>query len=589
MKSFKKSWVPAALPTSGSSRIGPSPTPRTSNRLGTIRVLLLTLSIWWNRNSKKKLGQLTERLTKIIQDQGGLWVKLAQILSSRTDLLPRELCHRLSGLTDRSQPFEFGSVEQVVQSELGNPIESFFDYFDPVPVAAASIGQVHRARLIGTDNWVAVKVQRPEIETTFRSQLRSIKTLFWALSRFRRLAIFRWADLLAELEQVLLEESDYRIEAVNARRMRKSLRQHGIYVPKVLEEVSSQRVLVMEFIDGVSVADYIAAQREEPTRAHAWAVDNEIDPSRVARSLFLSFRRQLFEDNLFHGDLHPGNILLLRGGKVCLIDFGATGTLDPEFLAKYAAFGRSWANCEFDKAVDLMLMLYSSVPDLDLSVAKSRLSRCMQAWDQRARVKSLPYTEKSLTTCMAQLMKILVRHRCPVEWSFLRIIRAQGTLESVLGGLHPSIDESKLLRVHFRKSDKRIRKAALSASSIRTSALAIQALRELPLLMHERLLYHGPKAREEARRLKSQAPASHRLSLVTLQLLTLAWGALGGLVALGLVHRTQPSWTLTQGKWLSTLASQLPDVHLGLWLVAAIAWISVLRSMRRQSRSSAID
>jgi ubiquinone biosynthesis protein len=137
----------------------------------------------------------------------------------------------------------------------------------------------------------------------------------------------RWEELLAELTQIVREEIDYRYEISNLKRMRKSLRAHRIYVPRVFENLSSPRVLVMEFIQGALMVDFIALNQSEPERVSAWARENHIDPEKVGHRLYLSFLRQLFEDDLLHGDLHPGNIILLRNSNIAFIDLGTIGTM----------------------------------------------------------------------------------------------------------------------------------------------------------------------------------------------------------------------------------------------------------------------
>ena len=150
----------------------------------------------------------------------------------------------------------------------------------------------------------------------------------------------RWQDMLWEVEQLMAEELDYNYEIANIRRMKKVLSRHNIYVPKVFSHYCSERVLVMEFIHGVVMADYLKVAASDPLRLKAWCEENNVEPRRLGKRLFFSNLRQLFEDNLFHGDLHPGNIVLLRDSRIAFIDLGSIGFSDRDFLEKYALYFR---------------------------------------------------------------------------------------------------------------------------------------------------------------------------------------------------------------------------------------------------------
>src|SRR4029077_16077874 len=179
---------------------------------------------------------------------------------------------------------------------------------------------------------LAVKIQRPHLSELLLQDMRVIRAGLALKRLLPLLSYFRWAEFLWELDQILREEIDYRVEEQSLRRMRRTLGMHGIRVPRVKRSLSTQRVLVMEYFDGVYMSEYIEAASGDAAGLRSWLYRNDIDPHKVARRLFLSFRRQLFEDNLFHGDLHPGNIMLLRGSEVALIDFGSVGRLEGEFF-----------------------------------------------------------------------------------------------------------------------------------------------------------------------------------------------------------------------------------------------------------------
>ncbi len=218
--------------------------------------------------------------------------------------------------------------------ELGGPVEAFFQEFNAVPLAAASIGQTHEARLRGGVR-VVVKVQRPDIAEAFRSDLRFLKFMIGIIHVLHVLESGRWDEMLWELDKTFSEELDYRLEATSISRMRKLLRPQKVYAPRVFHRYCTRRVLVMEFVEGVFMSEYIHVAQKDPERLRAWSLENNVSPKRVGKKLYLSHLQQVFEDNLYHCDLHPGNIVLLRDDRFALIDFGAIASFEKSFLEKY--------------------------------------------------------------------------------------------------------------------------------------------------------------------------------------------------------------------------------------------------------------
>jgi len=442
--------VPRPAPVPGEAH-----TPRGRTRRNVVLILafarrMLTLFLRGRSTAARRAVETRALLERL----GGLWTKVGQLLATRPDVFSAELCRELARMQDRATSIPWETAKELLERELGRPCETVFESIDAEPMAAASIGQVHFATRAGKR--LVVKIQRPNLPELLRQDMRVIRAGV-ALIRFSGiLRFFRWDEFLWELEQILQEEIDYRVEEQSMRRMRRTLASHGIRAPKVDRSLSTQRVLVMEFIGGVYMSEYIeAVAAGDGAALAAWLHENDIDPRRVARKLFLSFRRQLFDDNLFHGDLHPGNIVLLRDSEVALIDFGSVGRLEGEFFRKYRLFARAWSRQEYSKAVDILFLMYPRLPEIDLSALKEKLVRVVRAWEVRADTDGLPYMEKSLTTCIVELSRILFRARCPLEWSFMRVLRAQSTLDMSLMYLDPDLDQQGLLRRFFRESELR--------------------------------------------------------------------------------------------------------------------------------------
>jgi predicted unusual protein kinase regulating ubiquinone biosynthesis (AarF/ABC1/UbiB family) len=253
---------------------------------------------------------------------GVLMIKLGQFLSSRADLLPQPALDVLSSLQDEVPPAPYEHVRTVIETELGRPVDELFSSLSTTATAAASLGQVHRGVLIGGDEVVAVKVQRPNIRQLVDMDLSTIRFVIWVIGWFVNTRDF--IDLPAfyrEFRRTILEEIDYVQEADNARRFRTMFEgQSDIFIPRVYDDYVSTRVLVLEWVDGIKVNDY--------PRLDAAGVSR----FAVARRTVEAYFYQFFEVGFFHADPHPGNIFVQPGPTpeeptVAFVDFGMVGTL----------------------------------------------------------------------------------------------------------------------------------------------------------------------------------------------------------------------------------------------------------------------
>ena len=372
------------------------------------------------------------QLRMLFESLSGLWIKAGQILALRRDLIPKEYADELADLQFRTAGFSPDEAIQIIERELGKPLEELFSDFDREPLGAASLAQTHLARLKGTAIPVAVKVLRPTVEHDLAVSFQRIRLVVNLFVRFGVAPYFRWNELLLELKQTLDEELDYRIEATSLRIFRKHLKRDQIYVPRVFRRLSSRRVLTMEFIQGVFMTEYIRACDEQPARVAQWQAENNVQPEKVARRLTQSYLRQLFEDNLFHADLHPGNIILLRDSRIALIDFGSIGFLEGEFLLMYQYFLEAITDRKYGKAADLIFLISNALPALDLSDVKNQIMLAFRAWETRSRSEELPYDEKSLANAVQEMFVFLLQKRITLAASFLRVFRCELTLDASL-------------------------------------------------------------------------------------------------------------------------------------------------------------
>jgi ubiquinone biosynthesis protein len=255
------------------------------------------------------------RVRRALEECGGIFIKLGQVLSTRSDLLPASACDELARLQDEVPPEPPAAMRAVLEAEIGRSVDAVFAEFDWTPRAAASIAQAYRARL-GSGEQVVVKIQRPGIAEAVERDMDVLDQLTRMIEeRTAWGREYRVRDLAAEFAERLRGELDFRAEARNADEIRGNLAADGpIRAPQVYDGISTTRVLVMEWFDGVS-ARHSEGLTEESRR-------------QLADELLRSILQQVLGDGLFHADPHPGNVLLLKDERLGLIDFGAAGRLD---------------------------------------------------------------------------------------------------------------------------------------------------------------------------------------------------------------------------------------------------------------------
>ncbi|NES66686.1 MAG: AarF/ABC1/UbiB kinase family protein [Okeania sp. SIO2D1] len=420
---------------------------------------------------KSDVQKTATQLREIFEELGGFWVKTGQILALRTDLFPQEVCNELRSLQYEAVGFPFEIARSTIESELGAPIDKIFVSFDEQPLAAASIAQIHRAVLRKKKKKipVVVKVQRPGLADAFKRDLDVIKIFVNFLVSINFATYFRWDEFVAELDKTFREELDFRYEAANGRRMKKSLKFHKIYVPTVYQKYCKRRVLVMEFIDGVLMSDYIKTLVSDQARVRRWDDENDVDRKEVGEKLYISLLRQLLEDNLFHADLHPGNIILLRKSKFVFIDLGSAGSLDSELRINYLNYVNALAEGDFTKASDCYIRFSLDIPKVNIPRVRVEMARGFETWSTKCELKGVPYREKSLGEATQEVTNVAFGYKIPINWTLLKITRSFLALDGSLQYLVPEVDVFKLLQRYSKQADRRVLINSLRPENIRAS------------------------------------------------------------------------------------------------------------------------
>ena len=311
----------------------------------------------WDEDAKRtdiEAPAKAEELANDLEAMGPTYVKLGQLLSTRGDLLPPAYIDALSRLQDNVGPFAFEEVEAIVTEELGVKIGKAFATFDVEPIAAASLGQVHRATLRdGRD--VVVKVQRPNIRPQIDEDLQALAEIAGVLDRRTKVGKrFHFSEMVAEFRKTLLNELDYRREANNLNTLADNLAEFDrLVVPRPVIDYVTPRVLTMEFIEGVKISSLSPVALLE------------LDGQELAEQLFRAYLKQIFVDGFFHADPHPGNIFVTTDGRVALLDLGMVARLAPRLQEHLLQMALAISEGRTDEVADVAIKIGESTTDFD--------------------------------------------------------------------------------------------------------------------------------------------------------------------------------------------------------------------------------
>jgi len=289
-----------------------------------------------------------------LERMGPTFIKLGQLLSTRPDILPLPYLQALTRLQDRVEPFAFAEVESIVISELGVRLSKAFSEFDAKPLAAASLGQVHRAAM-RDGRLVAVKVQRPDIRERVMEDLDALEEIAEFLDAHTEMGRrYGFVQILDEFRRSLLRELDYRQEAQNLTLLRRNLSEFSaIVVPAAIEDYTTSRVLTMEYVSGTKITTLSPVAMLE------------VKGAELAEQLFRAYLKQILVDGFFHADPHPGNVLVTEAGQIALLDLGMVGRIAPRLQEPLLQLLLAISEGHSDDAVRFALKVGEVRPDFD--------------------------------------------------------------------------------------------------------------------------------------------------------------------------------------------------------------------------------
>ncbi|MFB8237912.1 ABC1 kinase family protein [Kitasatospora purpeofusca] len=370
--------------------------------------------------------ELARSLRRALEEGGATFVKLGQVLSTRHDLLTPGFTEELSNLQHQAAPALWEDVAEQLRQEFHRPLESVFARFDPVPLAAGSIAQVHRARLHSGQE-VVVKVRRPGCRPIVERDLDILCSAARRLEERTAWGRAAGVDALARgFADSVLEELDFRVEARNMTAVTARHRDGKVLIPQVFPALSSEKVLVTEWLDGRPLS------ASGPAFEGSEADGPEADPTAVARTVLDAVLRQIMIGGTFHADPHPGNILLLRDGRLALLDFGSVGRIDGQLQARLRDLLVALRRADAAALCDALLALANQPEEID----QKDLERALGLFLARHFSSGTSFDRTAFT----DLFRLVTAHRLTIPNSVAAAFRALATLEGTLTRIAPDFD-----------------------------------------------------------------------------------------------------------------------------------------------------
>jgi len=401
-----------------------------------------------------KLRRLTGRSVKPrgvrfreeLERLGLTYIKLGQFLAMRFDLLPADVCRELMHLFEHVTPASAGPIRALVEAELGAPIERLFSFFSDEPVAAASVAQVHEARTLAGER-VAVKVQRPDVERVFESDMRNIGRVAALADLIGVFGALSARDYTREFEAWTRRELDFVEEAHTSEKLAALLLEYES-VPRVHHALTSRRVLTTEYVDGLSLNELTETLEEGGLRAvrERWPT---LDADLVADRASYASLRQILACGFFHGDPHPGNVIVRLDNTLVWVDFGIFGTLTEYLRRTLYDMIETVALGNIDRSFEYYSRLVDPTENTDLRAFERDAKRVLHGWYRAATDPARAPEDRQLGRWLGELTEVLRRHRMRYGPETLLFWRALHALDSTAQRFGPYFDILAALRDFF--------------------------------------------------------------------------------------------------------------------------------------------
>lgn len=456
------------------------------------------------RDGEDSLYSTPQRVRMAIEELGPTFIKLGQILSTRGDLIPQEFIHELEQLQDDVPPMRWEDVEIQIRENLGGTVEDVFDDFNREPLACASIAQVHRARYRAADRDVVVKIQRRDIAERIDSDLNILQFLARrAESMVPELELLDPVGIVREFDKAIRREIDFRNELQHIRKFQKNFKDfERLHILEVFEKASTERVLTMEFIDGVKVT--LAPEQLN------------VDPYELAPRMLKALFKMVFQDGYFHGDLHPGNILIKPDGTIAMIDFGLVGRLSEAQRDNVMDVIIAMIREDYDGLARTFFDVGIKVPGVryDYPAFQQDVVEIMQK-----HIEGRTLNELDVGAYFSDLVAGAIRHRIKMPPAYTMVFKALMTVEGIGKTLAPDLNMLEEARPFARDMlAERYSPARLVKHGIDTTQAFTKFLRQFPhtatQILHDaeagNLSFNVAVEGMEAQRANNLAAAKHQ-------------------------------------------------------------------------------
>jgi len=362
-------------------------------------------------------------IRQTLLELGPTFIKVGQLFSTRADIFPIEFVEELSKLQDRVPAFSYEQARQILETDLGKPIQTLYRTFDPIPLAAASLGQVHRAQLHNGEE-VVVKVQRPGLKALFTIDLSILKGIAHYFQNHPSWGKGRdWIGIYEECCRILWQEIDYLNEGRNADTFRRNFRQADwVNVPRVFWRFTSPQVLTLEYMPGIKISHYDALEAAG------------LDRKRLAQLGAQAYLHQLLGEGFFHADPHPGNIAVSLDGSLIFYDFGMMGQVQPVTRQRLMGTFVGVAQRNADQVMDSLIELGALAEMEDMSPVRRSIQYILDNFMDK------PFEEQSIDAISDDLYAVAYDQPFRFPATFTFVMRAFSTLEGVGKGLDPEFN-----------------------------------------------------------------------------------------------------------------------------------------------------
>lgn len=423
-----------------------------------------------SRKRRERIEQYSraERIRLALEELGPTFIKVGQILSTRPDLLPLQYIQELSKLQDSVPPFSYDQVREIVREEIDKFPEDIFQHFEETTIAAGSIGQVHKA-LLRNGEEVVVKVQRPGIQSVIQIDLEIMLHLASLMERhLEEMKTHQPTKIVEEFARTLEREIDYTTEVAYIERFaRLFVSDDEVYVPKIFHELSTERILTMEYIDGIKASEIDRLQREG------------YDLKTLAKNGASLILKQIFVHGFFHADPHPGNVFILPNNIVCYLDFGMMGQISPQDQLDFTDLLLSVIHRDGRKAGNALLKLtyFQKEPD------RRKLDRDLDDFMHRHLYR--PLKEWKVGKLLYQLLEIARIYGLQIKPEFFLLIKSLSTAESVGRMMDPDFDIIKYAEPFVRIMQvRRLNPVRIASDMIDSGAELLSLLKDTPREVH---------------------------------------------------------------------------------------------------------